>query len=71
MKSSPRGRRHRLGRDDDVLGLLPVKEAAGVLSNAAPWTIAFMFLIMGGLLRTGALEMMSRAVSSRITTSRC
>ena len=50
------------------LGLLPVKEAAGVLSNAAPWTIAFMFLIMGGLLRTGALEMMSRAVSSRITT---
>ncbi|RCW88604.1 SLC13 family permease [Paracoccus lutimaris] len=51
-----------------LLGLLPVKEAAGVLSNAAPWTIAFMFLIMGGLLRTGALEMMSRAVSSRIST---
>ena len=49
-----------------LLGLLPVKAAAGVLSNAAPWTIAFMFLIMGGLLRTGALEMMSRVVSSRI-----
>ena len=39
-----------------VLGLLPVSDAADVLSNAAPWTIAFMFLIMGGLLRTGALE---------------
>ena len=51
-----------------LLGLLPVKAAAGVLSNAAPWTIAFMFLIMGGLLRTGALEIMSRAVSSRIST---
>ncbi|WP_134681617.1 SLC13 family permease [Paracoccus ravus] len=47
-----------------LLGLLPVKDAASVLSNGAPWTIAFMFLIMGGLLRTGALEMMSRAVSA-------
>lgn len=51
-----------------VLGLLPVDDAASVLSNAAPWTIAFMFLIMGGLLRTGALEIMSRMVSSRIST---
>ncbi|WP_347267812.1 SLC13 family permease [Paracoccus sp. (in: a-proteobacteria)] len=48
-----------------LLGLLPVEEAAGVLSNAAPWTIAFMFMIMGGLLRTGALEMMSRIVTAR------
>lgn len=51
-----------------ALGLLPVGAAADVLSNAAPWTIAFMFLIMGGLMRTGALEMMSRMVSSRIST---
>ena len=50
-----------------LLGLLPVKDAASVLSNAAPWTIAFMFLIMGGLLRNGALEMMSRAVSAHAT----
>jgi len=50
-----------------LLGLLPDKDAASVLSNAAPWTIAFMFLIMGGLLRTGALEMMSRAVSAHAT----
>jgi di/tricarboxylate transporter len=52
-----------------VLGLLPADDAAGVLSNSAPWTIAFMFLIMGGLLRTGALEMMSRIVTSRATTN--
>ncbi|WP_287885824.1 MULTISPECIES: SLC13 family permease [Paracoccus] len=48
-----------------VLGLLPIKDAAGVLSNSAPWTIAFMFLIMGGLMRTGALEIMSRLVTMR------
>jgi len=39
-----------------VLGILPVDQATAVLSNPAPWTIAFMFLIMGGLVRTGALE---------------
>ncbi|WP_343081181.1 SLC13 family permease [Ostreiculturibacter nitratireducens] len=41
-------------------GILPVDEATKVLSNPAPWTIAFMFLIMGGLVRTGALETMTR-----------
>ena len=39
-----------------ILGILPVKEATGVLSNSAPWTIAMMFLVMGGLVRTGAVE---------------
>ena len=48
-----------------LLGLLPIKDAAGVLSNSAPWTIAFMFLIMGGLLRTGALEMVISVVTKR------
>ncbi|MTH65719.1 SLC13 family permease [Paracoccus shanxieyensis] len=52
-----------------LLGLLPVKDAGSVLSNAAPWTIAFMFLIMGGLLRTGALELMSRVVTARADTN--
>ncbi|SMO58197.1 SLC13 family permease [Paracoccus laeviglucosivorans] len=51
-----------------MLGLLPIKDAGSVLSNAAPWTIAFMFLIMGGLLRTGALELMSRIVTARADT---
>ncbi len=41
-----------------VLGLLPVKEATAVLANPAPWTIAMMFLVMGGLVRTGAVELL-------------
>jgi len=40
-----------------IVGILPVKDAVSVLSNSAPWTIALMFLIMGGLVRTGAVEM--------------
>jgi di/tricarboxylate transporter len=40
-----------------VLGILPVKEAVSSLSNTAPWTIILMFMIMGGLVRTGAIEM--------------
>ena len=40
-----------------VLGILPIKEATSVLSNPAPWTIALMFLVMGGLVRTGAVEL--------------
>ncbi len=40
-----------------VLGILPIKEATSVLSNPAPWTIAMLFLVMGGLVRTGAIEM--------------
>ena len=39
-----------------VLGILPVKEATEVLANPAPWTIAMMFLVMGGMVRTGAVE---------------
>ena len=38
------------------LGLLPYEDALLVLSNPAPWTIAAMFIIMGALVRTGALE---------------
>jgi len=40
-----------------ILGILPVKDATSILSNSAPWTIALMFLVMGGLVRTGAVEM--------------
>ncbi len=40
-----------------ILGILPIGEATSVLSNSAPWTIAMMFLVMGGLVRTGAVEM--------------
>ncbi|TRW98201.1 SLC13 family permease [Paracoccus sp. M683] len=39
-----------------VVGILDPGHVAGVLSNPAPWTIAFMFIIVGGLVRTGALD---------------
>ncbi len=39
-----------------VLGILPQADAVRSLSNAAPWTIAAMFIIAGGLVRTGALD---------------
>jgi len=42
-----------------VLGLLPIEDATKTLSNSAPWTIAFMFMLMGALLRTGALQAIS------------
>lgn len=43
-----------------VLGIIPFKEVDGVLSNSAPWTIAAMFIIVGALVRTGALESVSQ-----------
>jgi len=39
-----------------VLGLLPYQKAIEVFSNPAPWTIAAMFIVMGGLVRTGTLQ---------------
>ena len=51
-----------------LLGLLPIDAATKTLSNSAPWTIVFMFLIMGAMLRTGALETMSRIAESRVDT---
>ena len=39
-----------------ALGLLPYDAALEVLSNPAPWTIAAMFIVMGALVRTGALD---------------
>jgi di/tricarboxylate transporter len=39
-----------------VTGVLPYDVALPVLANPAPWTIAAMFIIMGALVRTGALD---------------
>ncbi|MEM8553918.1 MAG: SLC13 family permease [Pseudomonadota bacterium] len=39
-----------------ILGILPYENAIAVLSNPAPWTIAAMFIVMGALVRTGALD---------------
>ncbi len=41
------------------LGVLPYDAALAVLSNPAPWTIAAMFIVMGALVRTGALEVLT------------
>lgn len=49
-----------------VLGILPVGEAASILANPAPWTIAMMFLVMGGLVRTGAVEMIISAAGRHV-----
>ncbi len=38
------------------MGVLPYDDALNVLSNPAPWTIAAMFVVMGALVRTGALD---------------
>jgi di/tricarboxylate transporter len=43
-----------------ALGLLPYDDALMVLSNSAPWTIAAMFIVMGALVRTGALEVLTQ-----------
>lgn len=44
-----------------ALGILPIGDAVDVLSNNAPWTIVMMFLVMGGLVRTGAVDLVIRA----------
>ncbi len=41
-------------------GVLPYETALAVLSNSAPWTIAAMFIVMGALVRTGALEVLTQ-----------
>ena len=48
-----------------VLGMLPYDAALSVLSNPAPWTITAMFLVMGGLVRTGALEWLTQQAESQ------
>ena len=47
-----------------VLGVLPYERALEVLSNPAPWTIAAMFIVMGALVRTGALDRFTHLAES-------
>ncbi|MGR3662826.1 MAG: SLC13 family permease [Paracoccaceae bacterium] len=51
------------------LGLLPYESALEVLSNPAPWTIASMFIVMGALVRTGALEWFTRLAEAQADTN--
>lgn len=43
-----------------ITGVLPYDAAVSVLANPAPWTIAAMFIIVGALVRTGALDAMTQ-----------
>lgn len=52
-----------------ALGVLPYEDALHVLSNPAPWTIAAMFIVMGALVRTGALEWFTRLAESQADTN--
>jgi len=49
-----------------VLGILPYEAALDVLSNPAPWTIAAMFIVMGALVRTGALDWVTQAAERNV-----
>jgi len=42
-----------------ALGMVSEGQALSVFSNPAPWTITAMFLIVGALVRTGALDRLS------------
>jgi len=48
-----------------VTGVLPYEAGLAVLSNPAPWTIAAMFIIMGALVRTGALEWFTQTAEAQ------
>ncbi|MGP6086629.1 SLC13 family permease [Antarctobacter jejuensis] len=51
------------------MGVLPYEAALGVLSNPAPWTIAAMFVVMGALVRTGALDAITNLAQSAVATN--
>ena len=51
-----------------VLGILPQEAALGVFSNHAPWTIAALFVIVGALVRTGALNWVTQTAMANVAT---
>ena len=51
------------------LGILPYENALAVLSNPAPWTIAAMFIVMGALVRTGALDAFTQVADKQARVS--
>ncbi len=52
-----------------VTGVLPYQDALPVLANPAPWTIAAMFIIMGALVRTGALDAFTSLAQKQASTN--
>ena len=52
-----------------LTGVLPYEVALGVLNNPAPWTIAAMFIVMGALVRTGALAAFTSFSEAKLETN--
>ncbi|TMV07844.1 SLC13 family permease [Ruegeria sediminis] len=52
-----------------VTGVLPYQNGLAVLANPAPWTIAAMFIIMGALVRTGALDAFTSQAQKQAQTN--
>ncbi|MDA7427474.1 SLC13 family permease [Primorskyibacter aestuariivivens] len=50
-------------------GVLPYEQGLAVLSNPAPWTIAAMFIVMGALVRTGALDSFTKIADRQAKTN--
>jgi di/tricarboxylate transporter len=53
-----------------VFGIVPPDGVLAVFSNPAPWTIAAMFMVSGGLVRTGLINGFARFVSRRAAQNR-
>ena len=52
-----------------ITGVLPYDKGLEVLSNPAPWTIAAMFIVMGALVRTGALDSFTKIADRQARTN--
>ncbi len=52
-----------------LTGILPYDQAVAVFSNPAPWTIAAMFIIVGALVRTGALTSLTQLAERQAEVS--
>jgi len=49
-------------------GMVPTEDLLDIFANPAPWTIAAMFILSGGLVRTGALSNVSRLIANHGAT---
>ena len=52
-----------------LLGILPADQVLVQFANPAPWTIAAMFILVGGLVRTGALDWISQLAVRNVETA--
>ncbi|WP_232830774.1 SLC13 family permease [Tropicimonas sp. IMCC34011] len=49
-----------------LTGIVPYETARETLANPAPWTILLMFMVMGGLVRTGSLEALTQLAERQV-----